>query len=283
MAGDLFGGIMKDALGQAGGGMFGGMKSLGDLLDKLRGTKLGEGLSFPGLLNGKESKLGLDNGKLGLPPHLADVQPAIDGLAQLIGGEGEPSKLLADLIGGALGGSKDPAEALANLERLAEELGIDKSAIAMMLQAMKESGLIPNPMGGPMPMPQASAAGSAAPAGGGGGAAPVGGGSSPKTPLGGVIDGDGGFLYKPFSDSDGNLVVLTPESLAGQVASVTVRGPDGGVLATGIPKGNGNGGRDHFRFDQPGSAFPPNITIEVQLVDGSSKSYPIGNPSLRYD
>ena len=288
IAGDAFGGIMKKALGSLDGGLFSGLKSLGDLMEKLRKTGLGSMLEFTGLLNGKETKLGLDNGKLGLPGPLAALQPAVDGIAQLIAGQGENASLLADMIGGALSGSKDPAEALENLKRLSEQLGLDKSVVSMLLEAMQEAGLIPAPAG-PAQGAQAPA-GAAGPAaagggggGGGGGAGPVGGASSPKTPLGGNIDGAGGFLYKPFSDSDGKLVVLTPESMAGNVASVTVRGPDGSVLATGIPKGNGNGGRDHFRFDKPGSAFPPNVTVEVQLRDGSTKSYPIENPSLRYD
>lgn len=287
IAGDALGGIMKKVLPSVGGGLFGGVKSLGDLLDKLRKSGLGDALEFGGLVNGKESKLGLDNGKLGLPNHLAGLQPAVDGLAQLIAGTGENASMLAELIGGALSGSKDPAEALENLKRLGEKLGLDKSVMAMMLEAMQEAGLMPPGVGSQGPAAPAAPAGAAPAAagggGGGGGAAPVGGGSSPKTPLGGTIDGAGGFLYKPFSDSDGNLVVLTPESMAGQVASVTVRGPDGSVLATGVPKGNGNGGRDHFRFDKPGSALPPNVTVEVKLRDGSTKSYPIGNPSLRYD
>ena len=276
LAKDSFGKIVEGALKDVAGGLFGGNKSLGDLMAKLRGSALGSGLAFDGLSGGKPSRLSLEGSSLGLPPGLESIQPAVDGIAHLIAGDGEVAPLLSDLIGGAIAGSANPAEALANLEKLAEQLGIDGSAVSQMLQAMKQAGLIPDAQGTPSPMPGGGAPAAA-------GAPAAGGASGPKTPLGGTVDGTGGFLYKPTSDSDGNLVVLTPERMAGNVASVVVRGPDGSVLATGRPAGNGNGGRDHFRFDKPGSSLPPNVTIEVKLRDGTTSSYPIGNPSLRYD
>lgn len=279
--------IVKTVIGELGGNLLGGplfgtAKSLGDLLDMLRGTGLGSNLDLNGVLDGRETSIPLDSGRSGLPPHLADCQPLVDGFARCVTADPKLADLFSDKLGGALSGSKTPAELTENLKRLSERLGMPPSVIAMLLQAMQESGMIKNPSAMMAPADtgaQAPVGATAAP-----GAAAAGGGApSPKTPLGGTIDGAGGFLYKPFSDSDGKLVVLTPESVAGQVASVVVRGPDGAVLAEGRFTGNGNGGRDHFRFDRAGSAFPPNVSVEVRLKNGASTSHVIGNPALRYD
>ena len=118
-------------------------------------------------------------------------------------------------------------------------------------------------------------------AAGGGGAAIC--GAGPKAPLGGTVDGAGGFLFKPASESDGNAVVLVPEELTGQVAEVVIRDSQGNVLDVGRFTGSANGGRDHFRFDRPGAAFPEDVSVELRLTNGQTRSVPIDNPALRYD
>jgi hypothetical protein len=91
----------------------------------------------------------------------------------------------------------------------------------------------------------------------------------------------GGFLYKPVSDTTGNLVILMPPQYAGQVSSVALRGPTGEILENGQFSGNGNGGRDHFRFSRPGSGYPDNLTVEVTLNSGEVVKYLIGDSSAR--
>jgi hypothetical protein len=115
----------------------------------------------------------------------------------------------------------------------------------------------------------------AAPAGGGGG-----GGGGDKGPSVGV-NAPQGFLWKPVSDSDGNLAILLPPGMTGQVASVSVLSPNGQVLAQGRSGGVGNGDREHFRFDRPGGAFPPGSIVQITMKDGSQQQVVIEQPNVR--
>lgn len=91
-----------------------------------------------------------------------------------------------------------------------------------------------------------------------------------------------GFLWKPFSDSDGLLAILLPTLFTGNALSVEIISPDGTtVLATGRPAGVGNGGREHFRFNRPGDAFPPGCQVRVTTRDGSVAQYTIPSPGIR--
>ncbi|MBS2036376.1 hypothetical protein JST97_15405 [bacterium] len=89
-----------------------------------------------------------------------------------------------------------------------------------------------------------------------------------------------GFLWKPVSDSDGKLAILLPPQFNGKVSGVTVTSPDG-QSATGRSSGVGNGDRQHFRFNRPGSAFAPGTVVSIALRDGRSQQIPIQNPSMR--
>jgi hypothetical protein len=89
-----------------------------------------------------------------------------------------------------------------------------------------------------------------------------------------------GFLWKPVSDSDGKLAILLPPQFNGKVSGVTVNSPDG-QSATGKNGGVGNGDRQHFRFNQPGSAFAPGTVVSISLRDGRSEQIPIQNPGMR--
>jgi hypothetical protein len=90
-----------------------------------------------------------------------------------------------------------------------------------------------------------------------------------------------GFLFKPTSDTTGNLVVLLPPSLAGQVANVRLVAGDGTLIEEGRSSGNGNGGRDHFRFNKPGASYPDGLTVEAQLTSGEVVRYLIEETSER--
>ena len=104
-----------------------------------------------------------------------------------------------------------------------------------------------------------------------------------NSPTGTSMDGADGFLYKPVSESDGNLVILLPKEMAMQVADLILKDQEGETVATGRSAGYHNGGREHFRFNKPGTKYPDNLTVEVQMKDGSAVSYTIPDSSMRYD
>ncbi len=100
---------------------------------------------------------------------------------------------------------------------------------------------------------------------------------------GNPMDGAEGFLFKPVSESNGNLVILLPASLTKQIESVILKDTEDKEIEEGKNSGIGNGNREHFRFSKPGGEYPENLTVEVKLTDGSTKTYKIADPSTRYD
>lgn len=96
-----------------------------------------------------------------------------------------------------------------------------------------------------------------------------------------VTSGDTGFLFKPVSDSDGKLAILLPPRLTGLAQSVRLLSPSGDTLEVGRYTGNGNGGREHFRFTKPGAGYPDGLTVEVTLQGGSVVRYVIEETSAR--
>jgi hypothetical protein len=95
--------------------------------------------------------------------------------------------------------------------------------------------------------------------------------------------GNAGFLFKPVSDSDGKLAVLLPSRLAGLVKGVTLVGANGGVLETGRYSGNGNGGRDHYRFTKPGGQYADGLSVQATLITGEVVKYLIRETSERME
>ena len=93
--------------------------------------------------------------------------------------------------------------------------------------------------------------------------------------------GTSGFLFKPVSDSDGKLAVLLPPNLAGLVQSVSLVGANGEVIESGRYGGNGNGGRDHYRFTRPGGQYPDGLTVMATLANGQLVKYIINETSQR--
>ena len=92
-------------------------------------------------------------------------------------------------------------------------------------------------------------------------------------------DAPQGFLWKPYSESDGNLVVLLPPSWKG-IQKAVIRTPNGNVY-DGRNTGIHNGDRVHFRFSQPGREFPPGSTVEVTMNDGSVRKVTVQNTAYR--
>lgn len=72
------------------------------------------------------------------------------------------------------------------------------------------------------------------------------------------------------------------DGVGGKVNGVQVVSPDGGqVLAEGRNGGVGNGGREHFRFSQPGGGFPPGCLVRILVKDGSTQEVRVDNPGMR--
>ena len=97
----------------------------------------------------------------------------------------------------------------------------------------------------------------------------------------GALAGPRGFLWKPVSDSDGKLAILTPPNLTGKIASVRVLSPTGQLIEQGRNGGVGNGGREHFRFSRGGAGFPSGSVVEIALKDGSRQRIKIEKPAER--
>jgi hypothetical protein len=106
--------------------------------------------------------------------------------------------------------------------------------------------------------------------------------TAPTTTSTAFVGGDG-FLFKPISESNKNLVILLPAAMKQNVASVTLTDSTGQLLETGDPFGTFNDGRPIFRFNKPGSNYPNNITVTVTMLDGTKREYHIADPSQRYE
>jgi hypothetical protein len=86
--------------------------------------------------------------------------------------------------------------------------------------------------------------------------------------------GGGGFLWKPVSDSNGNLVVILPSQYNGKVSSVSVNGERGSF------SGIANGNRTHWRFSKPGAAYGSNARV-VATTSGGNVSWTVPNGGAR--
>ena len=90
------------------------------------------------------------------------------------------------------------------------------------------------------------------------------------------------LLWKPQSESDGNLVVLLPSSMS-NIQSVKVLDPSSGqVLAEGRYSGRANGQRAHFRFSQSGGEFPAGAILEVVSSQGVQR-IPVQETGARFE
>ncbi len=103
-----------------------------------------------------------------------------------------------------------------------------------------------------------------------------------------AIDGSGGFVWKPVSESDGNLVVLLPTELKGLISKVEIHSSlppsEASKLAEGKFSGDDdNGERPHYRFPNPGSEYGDNVHVVGYKDDGTTVTWEIGNGGQRYD
>lgn len=189
-----------------------------------------------------------------LNPGFAGTNPLVAGAQERMGG-------IDDFLKGK--GTPDANAIMDMLKKIMELL-------QMLLQQQKgEKG--------------AEAAGGAAKSGGGEGGA-KGGSKAGGAEKSEKVDGPNGFLWKPKSESDGNLVVLLPPNLKGKVDSVSIKDANGNTVGTGKFSGDAkNGGRPHFRFDKPGAAYGNNLTVEAKTSDGRTVTFPINSGAARND
>ena len=89
-----------------------------------------------------------------------------------------------------------------------------------------------------------------------------------------VQDIGNGFLWKPVSESNGNLVVLFPKDFTETFQSVTVNGESGNF------SGFANGDRQHWRFSKSGAEYEAPAIVKAISMGGECE-WVIPNPSER--
>jgi hypothetical protein len=106
--------------------------------------------------------------------------------------------------------------------------------------------------------------------------------ADPKIELGAQLPPTGGFLWKPVSDKNGDLAVLLPKQYTGRVKQVRVLNADGTkVLAKGRYSGVGNGDREHYRFNKPGSGYPDGTIVLIEMENGALRHLKIKDTAKR--
>jgi hypothetical protein len=106
--------------------------------------------------------------------------------------------------------------------------------------------------------------------------------TDPKIELGAQLPPTGGFLWKPVSDKNGDLAVLLPKQYTGKVKQVRVLNADGSkVLAKGRYSGVGNGAREHYRFNKPGSGYPDGAIVLIEMENGALRHLKIKDTAKR--
>jgi hypothetical protein len=93
------------------------------------------------------------------------------------------------------------------------------------------------------------------------------------------IDGTGGFLWKPASDTDGKLVVLFPEEFVDEFLSVSAELPDGGI-EEGVYAGKTNGDRQTWKFSKPGGEYAGRLIVDAGTQECE---WIVDDPSERQD
>lgn len=106
-----------------------------------------------------------------------------------------------------------------------------------------------------------------------------------KPPSAGVAPGggSGGFLWKPDSESTGNLVVLLPGKLHKRTLGKATLSGSFGSETVNMRHEHHNGNRPHFYFSRPGSAYGTNIKVTAPLIDGSTYTTTVPNGAQRME
>lgn len=93
----------------------------------------------------------------------------------------------------------------------------------------------------------------------------------------------GGFLWKPVSEANRNLVVLLPASLTDGFRETFLADADGNIIERGVFSGVHNGGREHYRFSRPGAAYGRDLFVLGQDRNGNRVHWPISNGGSRIE
>lgn len=102
-----------------------------------------------------------------------------------------------------------------------------------------------------------------------------------------VSGGSAGFLWKPVSESNGNLVILLPSNLRPYVRHDS----QGCCIFQGGSKvecgrfhtDTHNGNRPHFFFSKPGANFGTNLQVVATMKAGDQRKWNIPNGVNRYE
>ncbi|MCC6932323.1 MAG: hypothetical protein IT292_03610 [Deltaproteobacteria bacterium] len=117
-----------------------------------------------------------------------------------------------------------------------------------------------------------------------GGSSSTSGGDPAKAPTGAQqMDGAGGFVWKPVSESNGKLAVLLPESFNGVLDHIEIMSADGMELTSVDYTKDYDDGRPLFRFDKAGEEYGDNIKVVAYKTDGETVSWDISNGAVRHD
>lgn len=274
-----------------------------DSANKVSEEELFAGLAYERInsLKGKEAadkyKTALDTARAelrkpdGYVPH---EQAAINALTALTSDgvltADEGNKVYAEAFAGAQldsntsalfdnrGGPNDPTMAVAAMEAAL----ITAKALVTGFDD-KSKTPTPRSLTGAAPTGTPGVGGTSAPPAGSpspSGASPV-----PVTPTGQTVDGSGGFLWKPVSVNQGALAVLLPPELTGSISALKLLDANGNVVEEGrfTSDGTGEGGRTKYSFNRTGGEYGDDLTVRVELTDGSVQTWQIPDGSKRYD
>jgi len=102
------------------------------------------------------------------------------------------------------------------------------------------------------------------------------------------VDGTGGFLWKPVSESDSKLVVVLPTELKGSIDRVEVHSglPPTSETLLGQARASGeldSDGRPFFRFGEAGGSYGSNVQLVVFKNNGEILNWSIDDGSQRND
>lgn len=101
----------------------------------------------------------------------------------------------------------------------------------------------------------------------------------------GVHGEGGGFVWKPISESDRNLVVLLPPQYRGRVGETYLADSAGNVIEVGWFSGDDiNGNRPHFRWTRPGAAYGTDLYVVTDVTDTGAVHWhiPVGGARVEY-
>ncbi|MCK5517304.1 MAG: hypothetical protein KAI39_10550, partial [Desulfobulbaceae bacterium] len=90
-----------------------------------------------------------------------------------------------------------------------------------------------------------------------------------------------GLIWKPASDTTGDVGIILDSYLKGNIDSVTLHDSNGNILEEKNVARTDDRERSIVFFNRPGHEYPDNMTVRVSLKDGDALQYLVANPSER--